>query len=354
MITRYIFRELARSIIVIFFLSMIVASVIIFFITYKTFQMVGLEFVIKLAPPVLGYIMPYALLISSVLGTTLCYSRMSSENEITAMKTSGVHAIKIIYPAIAVGILLAAVSYYINDYIAPSSLSERRRIEKQAINQQLLNPPPSKQTFEIGENKEHLISYAHASEGNFKIVSIDDLEQNRVIVAREGKANITSEGELVIYLKDGFGRPKDVIGKNYSDGGGKVSTFRPFRKQQEKEKAKEGSKYIHSLDLIFQFTGDYPKKEKIEAKTEYFLRQSNSISTFTLVVISALIGIFVKSSSRLAGLGAAIPIFLGYLVLSKHFEGHALTGHMNPFIAVYYPTAIMTLLSLFLYKRIRK
>src|SRR5476651_965401 len=75
-------------------------------------------------PILLGYTLPIACLITVILA----FGHMSSENEILAMRASGIHLLRLLSPLVVVGIALCLVVYLLNDRIIPEAYDAQTRI----------------------------------------------------------------------------------------------------------------------------------------------------------------------------------------------------------------------------------
>ncbi len=69
-----------------------------------------------LIPPTLPYTMP----VSILFAVTFVYSRMSGNQEIVAMKAGGIHVLRIIQPAIFLGVIATGVGIYLADQLIPT------------------------------------------------------------------------------------------------------------------------------------------------------------------------------------------------------------------------------------------
>jgi lipopolysaccharide export system permease protein len=78
------------------------------------FEVVG-WFVVLLMPYVLSFSLPMAILAA----TLLVFGRMSADNEITAMRASGIGLGRVAAPVILVSVLMSAVCFYLNASVAP-------------------------------------------------------------------------------------------------------------------------------------------------------------------------------------------------------------------------------------------
>src|SRR5208283_3690187 len=75
-------------------------------------------------PILLGYTLPIACLITVILAL----GQMSSENEILAMRASGIHLLRLLAPLIVAGIILCLVDFMLNDRIIPEAYDAQTRI----------------------------------------------------------------------------------------------------------------------------------------------------------------------------------------------------------------------------------
>src|SRR5271169_5602356 len=75
-------------------------------------------------PILLGYTLPIACLVTVILA----FGHMSSENEILAMRASGIHLRRLLVPLVVVGIALSLVVYILNDRIIPNAYDAQTHI----------------------------------------------------------------------------------------------------------------------------------------------------------------------------------------------------------------------------------
>ena len=89
------------------------------------FKLVGL-----LIPFVLTYTLPWGLL----LAVLLVFGRMSHDQELMALKSSGMGLAPVIAPAIWLALGFSLFSFWINAYVAPESRSEFKNIGNELVN----------------------------------------------------------------------------------------------------------------------------------------------------------------------------------------------------------------------------
>src|SRR6202142_3360258 len=75
-------------------------------------------------PILLGYTLPIACLITVILAL----GHMSAENDILAIRASGIHLLRLLIPLTVVGMALCLVVYILNDRIIPNAFEAQTRI----------------------------------------------------------------------------------------------------------------------------------------------------------------------------------------------------------------------------------
>ncbi|HEY1868810.1 MAG TPA: LptF/LptG family permease, partial [Candidatus Cybelea sp.] len=88
-----------------------------------------LRFVIFRIPQAIPMAFPFACLFAALLAM----GRVMGDNEVTAMRTSGISVIRIAVSPIAFGILMFLIAYGMNEYVAPASVDLSTRTFYQII-----------------------------------------------------------------------------------------------------------------------------------------------------------------------------------------------------------------------------
>ncbi|MDD5737496.1 MAG: LptF/LptG family permease [Candidatus Omnitrophica bacterium] len=93
----------------------------------------GVDFfsVCKLFLYMLPWLFTFTVPISVLTATLLTFGRLSSDNEITAMRASGISLYKLVYPLVLLGLVISLVSYELNDWILPRLRYETRKLVTQ-------------------------------------------------------------------------------------------------------------------------------------------------------------------------------------------------------------------------------
>jgi lipopolysaccharide export system permease protein len=91
---------------------------------------VDIRDIIKLFLYLVPYILSYTIPMAILTATMVCFGRLASDNEVIAMKASGISLYKIGLPAIVLAFIISLGSVYLNDRILPASHFASYRLVK--------------------------------------------------------------------------------------------------------------------------------------------------------------------------------------------------------------------------------
>ncbi len=111
----------------------------------------AIRFMFYAIPPMLAYALPFA----AGFAATITYHRMAAENEVAAVYASGISHKKLLFPALASGIILASGMFVLNDQVIPRFLKEMERMVTQDFAKIFVNQLQSGQSAQIGNNEIH-------------------------------------------------------------------------------------------------------------------------------------------------------------------------------------------------------
>jgi lipopolysaccharide export LptBFGC system permease protein LptF len=350
---RYILRELIGSFLFAFFAVLAVCLIGTMFQVVRTFPGLGLELVAKALPLTVGSLATWVILVGACTSSTLVYARLAAENEITAMRACGIHAWRIVAPAILLGLLLVGAAYPLNEIIVPTARHQRRLSFREATLHLLQFPPAGSQDFKIGLMR---ITYM-------------DFRDGRMVgptVSKYAVMKKSSEHKLVM---EAFAPSGSII---VQDSQLRVVMTKPYgwemnEKGQQEEFSARNDVSIDIPPEEMNVPRQLPDKPAQELWELYFkskdeslrnqilltlhTRYASSLAPLLLVLVAMPIGILVQRGSRLAGLGAALPPLLLYFVLFFVFQGLGDKSRVNPVAAAYAPDLFLgALASVFLWR----
>jgi lipopolysaccharide export system permease protein len=344
---RYILRELIASFIFSFCTVLAVCLIGTMFQVFRTFPGVGFEILAKALPMATGAMASWVMLVAACTSSTLVYARLAAENEITAMRTCGIHVWRIISPAILLGLLLVGMAYPLNEIVVPWTRYNRLAMFRDSTLHLLKMPPAGQHDFKIGLMR---ISYLDYQGGRMKEPTIS-------------KYKINSEATLVVVM-EWFAESGsiEVHGEEI-----RVVLTRPRvwqlndKGQEERFSAENDVKFVIPPDDLGKAQRKPPdqpagwlwdqlsKTSDPAARNPLLLilhtRYGSSLAPMLLVLVAMPIGILVRRGSRLAGLGAALPPLLIYFVSYFIFQGLGDKNRVHPLVAAYAPDLFLAALA---------
>lgn len=350
---RYMLRELLHHFLFAFAAVTGVSLLGTTFQVFRSFEGLGLVLIFKVAPLAAGYVAPWALLVAAATAGTLVYGRLSAENEITAMKASGIGSYRILAPALLFGLALAAAGHGLAEHVVPWARHTKRVLGREAMFDVLRTPPPGSQRFNISTYK---LSYLDFKAGRLEKPSLLRFDRNGALLmeyhAPSGQIRVES-GSLVIVMS----KPR------YTQYDPKTGGEHRFQAESDIEIPLELEDYIPDKRRLEDRPAD-ELWELYQAETDpkkrgYLLlilhtRWSQAAAPFLLVLVGAPIGIWVRRGSRLAGLGAALPPLLFYFIAFFITQGMGEKGKLPPVAAAWLPDAGLALLALLLLWKARR
>jgi len=209
-VSRYVLREHLGPLV--FALSALTSLLLLNFVAKRFGDLVGkglpwtviAEFLLLSVPFTLAMTLPMAVLVA----TLHAFSRLASENEITAFKASGVSMQRLVRPVILASGVMTLFMVWFNDQVLPRANHRLANLQSDiarvkptlALNEQVINEVVRGQLFLRAGR-------IAAGTNRMKDVTIFDLSepsQRRTIIADSGSLAFSSSGEdLLLTLYDG-------------------------------------------------------------------------------------------------------------------------------------------------------
>lgn len=346
---RYILRELVASYLFAFMTVLSVCLVGTMFQVFRTFPGLGFTILMKLMPLATGAMATWVMLVASCTSSTLIYARLAAENEITAMRTCGIHVSRIIAPALLLGLVLVGAAYPLNEYVVPWARFNRRLLGRDSVLYALKYlPPPGAQDFKIGAIR---LTYLDFRDGRMEKPTIskyshDQLHLVMEYVARSGTIQSDNGPLRVILTQPRFWQWNEQTGRQERLSAENDVTFELPTEDPDKAPRQLVDQ---PADVLW---GKYFKSTDPEERNSILLilhtRYASSLAPLLLVLVAMPVGILVRRGSRLAGLGAALPPLLMYFITFFVFQGLGDKNRIPAVLAAYAPDLFLGLLAMVL------
>ena len=381
----YVFQEFSKTFMVAFLAVIIVLFVVMCYQQVSATK--GLDFVsvFSLFPFLLAKAMPYALPFGTVCACALAYGRLSGDNEISAMRTSGVHLHHVITPVLAFGLLASGITYAMDDLLSPVLRFQKEKVQDRVFSNLVQQfGSMGSPTFSWKNDTKKVQLYVDRIVGDelqgVAVFLSDNDQINQTIIAQsarlkydviKGNSGENNMRRLTIILKSGTVKPINPdrparINIVPAQIGGDHETVLPypFRSQEA-----GGNPSYHSTaenqykaNQLRQNIADIPRqvnagkltareaKETIaglnknlnEVQLEIYGRIALATSCFFLALVTVPLGIIIKRGHMivafLIGLILVVAYMMAFMVGSK-FLG--MGGYMHPALAVWFPNILL-------------
>lgn len=299
----------------------------------------------------LPYFVAFALPASMLLATLITYSRLSSDSELIALRSFGIHIYRLLMPAICLGIVVTGTCFWLNEFVVPAAKYEATQTLQIALNRQqkdfqesnIIYPEYNKVTQADGRRKEVMtrLFYAEEFDGE-RMRGLTVLERSRSgvngIVVSESAVWNQAQNTWDFYNGTTYLVAPD----------GSYQHIMRFEHQQLQlpraplDFARRGRDYaemnivqaLEELKLI-SLSNDSKKIRKLEIRIHQKIALPFSCLIFGLV--GSILGIRPQRTNKATGFGISVLIIFAYYLLMTLGDVFGLGGILPPEIAAWLP-----------------
>jgi len=312
----------------------------------------------KLFLLMIPYLLTYTLPIAALAAVLLSLGRLSSDNEIVAIKASGINLFSLISPLLIVGIILSLTLVLFNDRVIPYAHYASR---KTLIDVGIKNPAAALEPGVFINSFEKYILFIYRIDQN-KLTNVRIYEPQgegkptRTIVAKHGEFIAVSEKKIVkLKLTNGTSdepdpeNPSNFYKLNFK------TYFMTLNLTQTQDSSKLGKK---PKDMTIEELKAEVKKLKMDGVdptpliTEIQEKIAIAFSCFVFILLGSSLAIITRRREKSINFGMAFVIVGIYYLLLMGSEALSLQGHLDPRIAMWLPNLIFGLIGGFITYRI--
>ncbi len=362
-------RILARYILKEFFPPFIIALICFTFILIfdDLFRLTKL-FVQKGISPIylvelLTYVMPATVVLSLPMATLvailLSLGRLSTDNEIIAMKAHGVAFHHLMLPLLGITMVLSVVDLGLMDYALPKANLAYATLKRdiQRHNPTFILEEATVMKELEREGKLWMYESTDAKSGRMREVKIWDgiwSGRPRFSHAREGSLGFES-GRAMLTLYDGLTYEPTTdnsdgyrvtkfqqqqlalqLTEDLERGAFQNKTPRSMRISQLKE-------FVTDLRSTVETSQnpDYTLSKLRFAQVEYHKKFSIPFACLAFGLMGVPLGLMVKQSGRMIGFGVGLAVILIYYLLLQIGQSAGLNGMLSPALAMWLPNVVI-------------
>lgn len=357
-LNQYILKEIAFPFIIILFVLTFVLLMGKILQIMDLFINKGISFfsIAKIILFLLPYFMLFTIPIALLIAILMAMGRLSSDNEVTAMKTSGISLLQLFYPVAVASLIAFIFSIIISYYIVPQSNTATRKLLFNVV-QQNVNIGLKEKIFN-DDFKDFLI-YADkilANKNYMEGIIISDkrtVGEHNTIFAR--KAYLVSDPESMnvkLKLENGSIHSVSPNLKNYRkidfisyeinlDLSTAVGNF---------DKPAKSAKDMTMTELLENMKKPGMQEKDIrELYIEAHKKFSTPLACILFGMLALPLGIRSHRSVKSKGFAVGLLIVCFYYVLRIGGEAFAETGYIPVAIGVWFPNILFALIAFLLF-----
>ena len=297
-------------------------------------------------PILLGYTLPIACLITVILAL----GHMSAENEILAIRASGIHLMRLLIPLVFVGFALCLVVYYLNDRVIPDAFDAQTRILQETSSQDpsaMLEPGSFINAFD------KYIIFIYRMEGDLlygvRIYQPSPNKPTRTIIAQEGEfVHVPGKAQLMLKLLNGTSDEPDLQNPNNFYKLNFQQSFITMDLSQKKVKTEKKSRAMTLRELSAKIAK--LRKMAIDPTpliAEYHRRVAWSLSPLVFILLGFPFAAITNRRAKSANLLYALLFAAPYYILSLACQGMATQNTLNPIVMMWTPDVLGLLVAFF-------
>ncbi len=296
----------------------------------------ALKIFVLYLPGVVVITLPMATLLAVLLG----FSRMSSENEITAIFAGGISFYRVMLPVIIFGIAITGLTIFMNEFLVPKANLASERLREDILKQPVTKNKP---LFLIDRNEDvtNVVVYVQGGYNSSERV----LKKVLITVFRENKPRIVFRAEKAKWE----GGENWSLSNGYwhilSDGnGGQSGSFDKWSTRvvnlgmtPEEVAFSQRSADQMTFKEMRRFAKDLALRgiDTAELEVSLYNKLSLPMAALMFALIGAPLGLRRHRGGSSVGLGLSIVIIILYWMAWHYMVALAKTGHIHPIIGAF-------------------
>lgn len=306
----------------------------------------GVDFlsVSKLFLFMLPWLFTFTVPISVLAGTLIAFGRLSSDNEITAMRASGISLYKLVLPLVMLGLVISLISYELNDWIFPRLRFETRKLVVQIGSK---NPTAYLEAGTFIKAFKGYIVFIYGIDKNrltnIRIYQPQEGRPTRTIIAQKGEIDYIEEKDAVrLKLMNGTvdePNPKDP--NNFYK-----LNFKTYYMMLDLREGRDLNFDKKKSDMSIDELNQEIKKLEAEGVNtsplliEIHKKISYSFSSLIFILIGVPLALLTRRGERSIGFVLSVFVIAVYYLLQSGGEALAIKGILFPALGIWLPNII--------------
>lgn len=319
---------------------------------------VDLFSVSKLFLLMMPYLLTYTLPIASLTAVLLSLGRLSSDNEIIAIRSSGVNLFSLILPLLIVGLILSLLLVVFNDRVIPyAHYAARKTLTQLGIR----NPTAALEPGVFINSFQKYILFVYQVDqkknrlSNVRVYEPQEGKPTRTIIAKRGEfISVPEKNLLKLKLMDGTSdEPDPKNPTNFYKLNFKTYFMSLNLNQAQDTEIRKKPKDMTILEL--ETEAAKLKKEGVDPApliTEINEKIALAFSCLVFILLGSSLAIITRRREKTLNFGIAFIIVGIYYLMLISSEALSLQGYINPQIAMWLPNIILGVVGVILTYRV--
>jgi lipopolysaccharide export system permease protein len=315
----------------------------------------------------IAYLLPFSLIYSIPWGvlvaTLLVFGKLSSDNELVALRSNGVGMPRICFPVFVIAVGFLAICLWINLYAAPiAELKLRSAAFDLASNDPLalfgsdevIDQFPNRKIY-VGKKEGSTLHDLHIFEMNSQNLPM------RVIFARRGTLEVDKKNEQILlhvydarYEERDASAPDDLKklrhGITMREGVLPISLEELLRKARNNERPNEMT--LDQLQSALEKSRDV--EDEAAFKTEVSKRFSNAMAVFTFVLVGIPLAVTAQRKETSVGIALSLVVAFSYFIIIVLTDNVKHKPHLHPEILIWLPNVLYLSIGGILFSRLAR
>lgn len=291
-------------------------------------------------PVLIGYTFPIATLVAIMLAM----SRFSADNEIIAIRASGIFLGRLLVPVAIVGVILSLIAFVLNDRVVPYANYQQQVLLKTLG---VKNPTALLEEGIFIKAFRNEIIFIHKIEDNKMFnVTIYQPQPNgptRTIIAREGEFTpVPDKDQIKLKLMDGTSDEPSKDGSNTFYKLNFDNYFMTLDLGKDKEHIEKKPRSMSLKELKTEISKmDHLLIDSSSLRTEYYRKISWSFAPFFFIMLGFPMAVITHRREKSANVVLAVFSAAFYYLLTLGAQAIAGKGLANPALMMWLPNIIV-------------
>ncbi len=312
---------------------------------------VGLSYVFRFFLCLIPFLLSYTIPMAMLTATLLAFGRLAQDNELTALRASGVNFWRLTVPCIFVAVLGSLFLVFLNDRLIPQAHLESRKMLKELG---LKRPTAYLEPGTFIKDFPPYVLFVYGIDGNqltkVRIYEPQPNQPTRTIIAEHGEfVPVADKNQIKLKLIDGSTDEADrlnpaIIYKAYfklyyitlnianTTGGGDLAK-KP--KEMSFTELREEIRHLNAQQI-----------DPTPLWLEYHKKVAQSFSPIAFILIGLPLALLAHRGERLIGFALSLGIFITYYLMLLGANALALQNLLTPQVAMWTPNVIVGLTGL--------